>query len=185
MVQVPDTILPHKGSLSEDVMITTVGFVESRVLNSQSGLSVYIQWPWNGSPSVSLVPFFSELLWNICHCCWFQVLVQSGLSFECPTLFKSHRAWAGMLVVSSWPMLLIMENVLMLFGLIQSMIFVYEIFAKSPGKAFLLPNTCSIFWFLIPFSLKQLFGPEFWVGNGSFIGYNDRYHETSFVTPLT
>lgn len=89
-----------------------------------------------------------------------------------------------MLVVSSWPMLLIMENVLMLFGLIQSMIFVYEIFVKSPGKAFLLPNTYSIFCFLIPFSLKQLFGPEFWVGSGSFIGSNDRYHETSFVTPL-
>ena len=91
-----------------------------------------------------------------------------------------------MLIVSSWPMLLIMENVFMLlFGLIQSMIFVYEIFVKSPGKACLLPNIYSIFCFLIPFSLKQLFGPEFWVGNGSFIRYNDRYHETSCVIPLT
>ena len=140
-----------------------------------------------GSCSVSLVPLVSELLRILCHCCWVKVLVQSGLSFECPRLFKSHRAWAGVLIVSSWPMLLIMENVLMLlFGLIQSMIFVYEIFVKSPGKAFLLPNIYNIFCFLILFCLKQLFGPEFWVGSGSFTGYNDRYsHETSCVTLLT
>lgn len=37
--------------------------------------------------------------------------------------------------------------------------------------------------FLIFFCLKQLFGPEFWVGSGSFTGYNDRYsHETSCDT---
>lgn len=187
MVQVPDTVLPHKGSLSEDVMIITVGFVENRVLNSHSGLfclhSVALEW---------VLVLCLWFLWLAS--CWesFATVAESRFWFSLDSLlnvpdFKSHRAWAGMLIVSSWPMLLIMENVLMLlFGLIQSMVFVYEIFVKSPGKAFLLPNIYNIFCFLIFFCLKQLFGPEFWVGSGSFTGYNDRYsHETSCVTLLT
>ena len=158
------------------------------VLCSHSGL-FYLQsmaLEWVPVPCL-LFLFISELLRTLCHCGWAKVLVQSGLSFKCPTLLGSHRVWTGMLIVSSWPMLLIIENVLVsLFVLIQSMVSMYEVFIKSPPwEAFLLLNICNISCFLIPFSVKQLSGPEVWVGNGSFLRHKDRYHETSLVTPLT
>lgn len=90
MVQVPDTVLPHKGSLSEDVMIITVGFVETCIEPLLLGLfclhSVALEWVlfcalWSGcwveNPLPLLLSQGSGSVW---------------LSFECPRLFKSHRA---------------------------------------------------------------------------------------------
>lgn len=64
---------------------------------------------------------------------------------------------------------------MLLFGLIQSMVFVYEIFVKSQGRLFFFPIYTQYILLFNLFCLKQLFGPEFWVGSGSFTGYNDRY----------